>query len=34
MPELAIRHYEVGLRIGDLSLGDNFDGVLLWGHIK
>jgi hypothetical protein len=34
MPELAIRHYEVGLRIGELSLGDNFDGVLLWGHIN
>jgi len=32
-PEDAIRHYEVGLRIGDLSLGDEFDGVLLWGHI-
>jgi len=34
MPEFAIRHYEVGLRIGDLSLGDDFDGVLLWGHIN
>jgi len=33
MPEFAIRHYEVGLRIGELSLGDNFDGVLHWGHI-
>jgi uncharacterized protein with HEPN domain len=33
MPEFAIRHYEVGLRIGELSLGDNFDGVLYWGHI-
>jgi hypothetical protein len=33
MPEYAIRHYEVGLRIGELSLGDNFDGVLHWGHI-
>jgi hypothetical protein len=32
-PQDAIRHYEVGLRIGELSLGDNFDGVLLWGHI-
>ncbi|MFV2081968.1 MAG: tetratricopeptide repeat protein, partial [bacterium] len=32
-PEFAIRHYEVGLRIGELSLGDGFEGVLLWGHI-
>ncbi len=32
-PQDAIRHYEVGLRIGEMSLGDNFDGVLLWGHI-
>jgi hypothetical protein len=32
-PEDAIRHYEVGLRIGELSLGDGFEGVLLWGHI-
>jgi hypothetical protein len=33
MPENAIRHYEVGLRIGELSLGDDFDGVLHWGLI-
>ncbi len=33
MPENAIRHYEVGLRIGELSLGGGFDGVLHWGHI-
>ncbi len=32
-PEFAIRHYEVGLRIGELSLGDGFEGVLLWGRI-
>jgi hypothetical protein len=32
-PQDAIRHFEVGLRIGELSLGDGFDGVLLWGHI-
>jgi hypothetical protein len=29
----AIRHYEVGLRIGELSLGDDFTGVLAWGLI-
>lgn len=29
----AIRHYEVGVRIGELSLGPDFDGLLPWGHI-
>jgi len=32
-PQDAIRHYEVGLRIGELSLGDDFPGVLPWGLI-
>jgi hypothetical protein len=32
-PQDAIRHYEVGLRIGELSLGDDFTGVLAWGLI-
>jgi Tetratricopeptide repeat len=32
-PEDAIKHYEIGLRIGELSLGANFDGVLSWGWI-
>lgn len=32
-PQDAIRHYEVGLRIGELSLGDKFDDVLQWGLI-
>jgi uncharacterized protein with HEPN domain len=32
-PDNAIRHYEVGLRIGELSLGKDFDGVLPWGWI-
>ncbi|MFO7860601.1 MAG: tetratricopeptide repeat protein [Desulfosalsimonas sp.] len=32
-PKDAIRHYEVGLRIGELSLGDDFAGVLAWGFI-
>jgi len=31
--EDAIRHYEAGFRIGELSLGDGFDGVLPWGWI-
>ncbi len=33
-PEKAIRHYEVGVRIGDLSLSESFNGVLPWGHIN
>jgi len=32
-PQNAIRHYEVGLRIGELSLGDDFTGILAWGLI-
>lgn len=32
-PERALRHYEVGMRIGDLSLPREFDGVLPWGAI-
>jgi hypothetical protein len=32
-PGQAIRHYEVGVRIGELSLGDGFAGVLPWGRI-
>jgi tetratricopeptide (TPR) repeat protein len=32
-PEQAIRHYEVGVRIGEQSLGPAFDGLLPWGHI-
>lgn len=32
-PREAIRHYEVGLRIGELSLGKDFADVLQWMHI-
>ena len=32
-PEDAIRHYEVGVRIGELSLGPDFEGLLPWGYI-
>jgi hypothetical protein len=32
-PQHAIRHYEVGLRIGKLSLGNDFSDVLPWGLI-
>lgn len=29
----ALRHYAVGVRIGELSLGEGFDGVLRWGFV-
>lgn len=32
-PDMARRHYMVGLRIGELSLGDDFDGLLPWGWV-
>jgi len=32
-PKDAIRHFEVGVRIGKLSLPPNFDGLLPWGFI-
>jgi hypothetical protein len=32
-PKQAVRHYEMGVSIGALSLGTSFDGVLPWGHI-
>jgi hypothetical protein len=32
-PAQALRHYEVGLGIGALSLGTDFEGVLPWGLI-
>lgn len=32
-PRSALSHYEVGVRIGELSLGDDFNGVLAWGLI-
>jgi hypothetical protein len=32
-PQWACHHYEVGVRIGELSLGDGFEGVLPWGLI-
>jgi hypothetical protein len=32
-PKDATRHYEAGFRIGELSLGETFDGVLPWGWL-
>lgn len=29
----AVRHYEAGWRIGELTLGKSFSGVLQWGNI-
>lgn len=31
-PAKALRHYEVGVRIGELLLGPPFDGLLLWNR--
>ena len=33
MPERAVVHYEIGMRIGELSLPAGFDGFLLWGRL-
>jgi tetratricopeptide (TPR) repeat protein len=30
-PQEALRHYEIGVRIGQLTLGADFNGVLSWG---
>ncbi len=32
-PKHAIRHYAVGVGIGELSFAPDFDGLLPWGHI-
>jgi hypothetical protein len=32
-PQRAMLHYEIGIKIGELSLPPEFDGVLPWGHI-
>jgi hypothetical protein len=34
MADVAIRHYELGLRVGELSLGEGFEGLLPWGHVN
>ena len=31
--DTALAHYEVGVRIGEQSIGAAFDGVLPWGHL-
>lgn len=32
-PKRALTHYEIGMRIGELSLPAGFDGLLVWGCI-
>lgn len=32
-PERALVHYEIGVRIGELSFPRGFDGLLVWGRI-
>jgi hypothetical protein len=32
-PEMALRHYDIGRQIGELSLGPDFQGVLRWALI-
>ena len=32
-PQRAIVHYEIGVRIGELSLPPGFEGVLVWGRL-
>jgi hypothetical protein len=33
-PGDALRHYQVGVRIGEFSLGEAFEGVLPWGLVN
>ena len=32
-PDTAVRHYDMGVKIGELSLGKDFGGLLPWGCI-
>ena len=32
-PDHAMRHFQIGVRIGELSLGPKFEGLLPWGYI-
>jgi hypothetical protein len=32
-PDMAVRSYDMGVRIGEISLGKDFDGLLPWGCI-
>ena len=32
-PDTAVRHYDIGVKIGEISLGKDFNGLLPWGYI-
>jgi len=32
-PDTAVRHYDMGVKIGELSLGKDFDGLLPWERV-
>jgi hypothetical protein len=32
-PDTAVRHYDIGVKIGELSLGKDFTGLLPWGYV-
>jgi hypothetical protein len=32
-PDTAVRHYDIGVKIGELSLGKDFGGLLPWGCV-
>lgn len=33
-PTLSLHHFELGVAIGSLSVGEDFDGVLPWGFVE
>ena len=33
-PTLALHHFELGVAIGSLTVGEDFDGVLPWGFVE
>jgi len=33
-PTLALHHFELGVAIGSLSVGEDFDGILPWGLVE
>ena len=32
-PDTAVRHYDIGVKIGEISLGKDFSGLLPWGYV-
>jgi len=33
-PDMAVRHYDMGIKIGEFSLGPDFNGLLPWGFVN